>query len=223
MVHRPIFVVPVHDLDVAGRDVRATITKEWLDAVLADVELRRAGPEGQLDVHVSRTGNDILVRGTIHVDLEMGCARCLEPVRLGGDIPLTLLLRPSPKTQRPQGSAARPTPHRERAGKAEPKAKPSRPRVEDEYEFSPEEADTDVYEGDEVVLDGFVREAILLEEPIFPLCSDACEGIRPPPASPPPSSSPTSSGEAADAMPVKDSRFARIAELVAQKQSKKKE
>jgi uncharacterized protein len=30
-----------------------------------------------------------------------------------------------------------------------------------------------------VVLDRFVREAILLESPIFPLCSEACEGIRP--------------------------------------------
>ena len=30
-----------------------------------------------------------------------------------------------------------------------------------------------------MVLDRFVREAILLESPIFPLCSEACEGIRP--------------------------------------------
>jgi uncharacterized protein len=37
----------------------------------------------------------------------------------------------------------------------------------------------DTYEGEEVVLDRFVREAILLESPIFPLCSEACEGIRP--------------------------------------------
>jgi uncharacterized protein len=42
-----------------------------------------------------------------------------------------------------------------------------------------EEADTDTYEGEEVVLDGFIREAILLESPIFPLCSEACKGLRP--------------------------------------------
>lgn len=221
MVQRPQFVVPVHDLDLTGRDLRATLTKEWLDSVLEDTELRLQGPEGFLDVHVSKTGNDVLVRGVVHVDLETSCARCLEPVQLGGDIDLTLLLRPSAKAQRPVGSAARPVPHRERAGtakKAETKSKPSRPRPEDEYEFTSEEADTDLYEGDEVVLDGFVREAILLEEPIFPLCSDACEGIRPPPQS-----SPTSPGEAADAKPATDPRFARIAELVAQKQTKKKE
>jgi uncharacterized metal-binding protein YceD (DUF177 family) len=51
--------------------------------------------------------------------------------------------------------------------------------AEDDSEFSVDEADTDTYESEEVVLDRFVREAILLESPIFPLCSEACEGIRP--------------------------------------------
>ena len=35
------------------------------------------------------------------------------------------------------------------------------------------------YDGETVVLDDFVREAILLEIPIFPLCSEDCPGIRP--------------------------------------------
>lgn len=211
------FVVPVHDLDLTGRDVHATITKEWLDAVLAETELRRAGPEGELDVHISKTGNDVLVRGAIRVALEIDCARCLEPVRLDRPLELTLLLHPAPATKRPQGSPARPTPHRELrkadgpkpSGK--PERKPSRTRTDEEYEFSADEADTDVYEGDEVVLDRFVREAILLEEPIFPLCSDACEGIRPPPHPP---------GEAADATQAPDPRLARIADLLAKRKTK---
>lgn len=51
-----------------------------------------------------------------------------------------------------------------------------------EYEFSPEEADHDLYDGDTVVLDGFVREALLLEMPNFPLCSEDCPGIAAVPA-----------------------------------------
>lgn len=50
---------------------------------------------------------------------------------------------------------------------------------EDEYEFSADEADTDHYDGETVVLDPFVREALLLEAPSFPLCSEDCPGIRP--------------------------------------------
>lgn len=46
-----------------------------------------------------------------------------------------------------------------------------------EYEFSSEEAEIDEYDGERVVLDAFVREALLLELPSFPLCSEACPGI----------------------------------------------
>jgi uncharacterized protein len=60
----------------------------------------------------------------------------------------------------------------------------ARPIPGEEHEFTSDEADQDTYEGEEVDLDRFVREAILLESPIFPLCSDACRGIGPPPSSP---------------------------------------
>lgn len=216
------FVVPVHDLDRTGRDVSAVLSKEWIDAVLAETELRRASDEGSLVAHLSKTGNEILVRGTVRVALEIDCARCLEPVRLDRPLELTLLLRPAaPQAKRPQGSAARPIPHRERlkagvqkGGATKQDRKPSRPRPEEEYEFTAQEADADVYEGDEVVLDRFIREAILLEEPIFPLCSDACEGIRPAPQTSPPHHS---QGEAADATQATDPRLARIAELAKRK------
>lgn len=214
MVPKPTFVVPVHDLDLAGRDVRASITKEWLDAILAEAgtELRRAGPEGLLDVHVSKTGGEVLVRGTVRVELEIDCARCLEPVRLNRPIDLTLLLRPSTHAPTKRAQApVRPIPHRERAAATKAVEKKPKARADEEYEFSAEEADADVYEGEEVVLDGFVREAILLEEPIFPLCSDACEGIRPPP----------SPGEAEGATHAPDPRLSRIAELLAKQESKK--
>lgn len=46
-----------------------------------------------------------------------------------------------------------------------------------EYEFSSEEAEVDEYDGERVVLDAFVREALLLELPSFPLCSETCPGI----------------------------------------------
>lgn len=46
-----------------------------------------------------------------------------------------------------------------------------------EYEFSASEAEYDLYDGETVVLDPFVREALLLEMPNFPLCSEDCPGI----------------------------------------------
>lgn len=85
----------------------------------------------------------------------------------------------APKTSKPD----------EKKGKAGSKAahggrKEKESKAPDEYEFTAEEADTDTYDGDTVVLDAFVREALLLEMPNFPLCSDTCPGIRPAAAAP---------------------------------------
>lgn len=164
MVARGTFVVPVHDLDVDGRDVTVPITAAWLRGALEACEMQPAGGEGRLEAHFTKSGNDVLVQAQVDVELAIPCARCLKPVELRPNIELALLLHPTT----PASPAKRPKRAAERAGTGD-----------GEDEFSADEADLDTYEGDEVVLDRFVREAILLESPIFPLCSEACEGIRP--------------------------------------------
>jgi DUF177 domain-containing protein len=151
MSDRGTFIVPIHDLDVAGEDARFAITPAWLRGALEGCEAQPAGPDGLLDVHLSKTGHEVLVQGQVDVRLTVPCARCLAPVEVRPHIELSLLLFPS--TAAPKGS--------------------------DKGEMDGDEADVDTYEGEEVVLDRFVREAILLESPTFPLCSEACEGIRP--------------------------------------------
>jgi uncharacterized protein len=167
---RGAFVVPIHDLDTEGRDHRFAVPAAWLRGALEGCEVQPVGADGELSVSVSMTGRDVLVTATVGVDLVVPCARCLEPVRLGPRIDLSLVLRPA--AQQSKAPAA---------GRASGK----RAAVD---ESSVEEADHDTYEGDEVALDRFVREAILLESPIFPLCSEACEGIRASQAGPPVSS-----------------------------------
>jgi uncharacterized protein len=51
----------------------------------------------------------------------------------------------------------------------------------DELEFSGDEAEIETYEGDHVDLDPLIRDALLLEVPQFPLCTEDCQGMRPPP------------------------------------------
>jgi uncharacterized protein len=164
MVARGTFIVPVHDLDVDGRDVTFPITAAWLRGALEECEMQPAGREGRIDAHFTKSGNDVLVQAQVDVELAIPCARCLKTVELRPNIEMALLLRPTT----PANPAKRPKRGAERAGADEP-----------EGELAPDEADLDTYEGDEVVLDRFLREAILLESPTFPLCSEACEGIRP--------------------------------------------
>jgi len=174
MSARGTFVIPTHDLDLTGKDARFAVTPSWLRGALEGCEMQPAGDEGLLVVHLTKTGNEVLVQGQIDARLVVPCARCLRPVELRPHMELALLLRPTPSHS---GSSHPPRADRPRAAMR---------RQEEDSEFSSHEADVDTYEGDEVVLDRFVREAILLESPTFPLCSEACEGIRPASESAPP-------------------------------------
>jgi uncharacterized protein len=142
---------------------------------------------------LSRSGNDVVVRGKVTADLRTPCARCLEPAKVAVDADLSLLLRPAPAGAH-AGHA-----HGKGAANGEKKGEPR----EDEYEFTSEEAEIDTYDGETVVLDPFVREAILLEVPNFPLCSEDCPGIRPAAAAP----------AEEEAAPRVDPRFAPLGAL----------
>jgi len=174
---RGAFVFPIHDLDVAGRSAECVISTPWLRGALEGCEMQPAGPDGSLSVHLTKTGNEVLVQGQVDVRLTIPCARCLRPVELRPNIELALLLFPTTTASpsRPPGSSSARV---ERSAQGKKK--------EDDRDFADDEAGVDTYEGDEVVLDRFVREAILLESPTFPLCSEACEGIRPASDSAPP-------------------------------------
>jgi len=178
MSERGTFVVPIHDLDLAGRSVRFPITPVWLRGALEGCEPQPAGSTGQMDVHLTKTGNEVLVQGQVDAAIVMPCARCLEPVEFRPHIELSLLLHPAagaPASARRGGQGSG---HGSAHAPGKEAGKPS-PKSDDETDFGDDDGDTDTYEGEEVVLDRFVREAILLESPIFPLCSEACEGIRP--------------------------------------------
>jgi uncharacterized protein len=164
----PLISVSANDIDAAGLGIETELPPAWLDAELGDASVSAKAP-GHVTVRLSRTGEEIVVRGRVRASLSVPCARCTDPSALEVDTELTLLLQPAP------------------AAKG---AKPKHHKPEEEYEFTSAEADVDTYDGETVVLDGFVREAILLEVPNFPLCSEACPGIRPaaepaPPAEPP--------------------------------------
>jgi len=184
MPDRGAFIVPVHDLDLDGRSVRFPITPAWLRGALEGCEAQPAGTTGQIDVHLTKTGNDVLVQGQIDAALVIPCARCLTPVELRPHVELSLLLVPVTAARRPgphgPGAPAKSgSAHGRAPGKEHVRVPARAAKSDDETEFDGEDADIDTYEGEEVVLDRFVREAILLESPIFPLCSEACEGIRP--------------------------------------------
>lgn len=143
------------DIRVDGVALDAALPAPWIAERLADSTHDQIdAQDGRIKGRLSRSGPDIVVRSRVTVDLTIACVRCLEPAPVGIDADLSLLLQPQSRAD-------------------------SRRKTDQEYEFSASEADHDVYDGEKVVLDAFVRELILLEVPSFPLCRDDCPGIAP--------------------------------------------
>lgn len=184
---RPRYILPIHDLDSSGRSLSTKLEVEWLKEALDGVEIEPSDEPGQIDIRYSKTAKNIVIRGSLHVDVKVPCARCLAPAPVHIETEISLMLVPadSPKANFAKGKGAAPG------------------EKDSDYEFKDADAELDTYSGEEVVLDEFLREAIVLEIPSFPLCTEDCSGIARDPASGP--------TEPTDTV---DPRFARLRELL---------
>lgn len=150
------FSIPVSELDAGGKEYRFAVPSAWVKAALEDHEATASDHDGSLVVRASKSGHDVVVNGKLKVDLQVPCARCLTPTNLPISADLAVLFAEASKVKDPET---------------------------EEYEFSAEEADTLPFDGDTVHLDDLVRDEILLEIPMIPLCSEACPGMGTPPGS----------------------------------------
>jgi uncharacterized metal-binding protein YceD (DUF177 family) len=146
------FVLQIQDLDEVGKDWNFAIRPDWLASTLADTDLKAGTKDGHFSVHAQCSAMDVLVQGHLEVEVAAICARCLADVPIDVDLAMTALYSPE---------------H-------------TRPRETDEVEVRLDEMNRDYYGGAQVVLDPMVRELLLLEVPMKPLCSEDCEGIAVP-------------------------------------------
>jgi uncharacterized protein len=93
---------------------------------------------------------DIRIRGDLRTSLELGCARCLEPVQQDVDREFELLYRP-------RGSDA----------------------GRDELSVTDAEAEIGYYLGEGILLEDVLREQVLLAVPLKVVCREDCRGLCP--------------------------------------------
>jgi uncharacterized protein len=148
------FSIPVSDLDAGGKEFHFPVRASWVRGALEGHEATSAGADGTLAVRASKSGHDVVVHGTLDASLTVPCARCLEPAKLTVHAELGVLFVPASRL----GSAGG-----------------------NERELSQEEADTLPFDGEKVVLDDLVRDELVLEIPMIPLCSEDCPGMSPTP------------------------------------------
>jgi uncharacterized metal-binding protein YceD (DUF177 family) len=156
----PTFVVQLADLERGPKHVSFALTEAFLRWVFEETEAEAQG-EGTLELELTKTGHEVMVRGRAQSNVHVPCVVTLDPVPFELRPEIFLLLYPAPKTEPAAGE------------KGKRKAKKSGRRAEEvEPELAPEDAARDTYQGDEVVLDTFVREFLLLELPAYPRRSD---------------------------------------------------
>jgi len=101
------------------------------------------------DVGVSKREQRVTLDGLLALDLDLPCARCLEPVEVSvsRDLHAVLLLQ-----------------HADAEG---------------EVELADEQLDESYLDGDVIDLPELIREQVLLSLPHKPLCSEQCKGLCP--------------------------------------------
>lgn len=120
-----------------------------------EVELDEEGAqlvsEAKVEGSARRKGDEVRLRGRISAEVEVGCDRCVAPIRLPLEVEFDTAFIPREK-------AASET---------------------DNVELLTEDLGLAAYEGDAVDLDELVREQILLALPSRRLCREDCKGLCP--------------------------------------------
>jgi uncharacterized protein len=160
----PAFVLQVQDIDETGRDYSFILTRDWLDASLGDAGLRGdpEQPIGSLTLHAQKNGGEYLVEGQMRAALNADCVRCLGVAHVPVDARFVTLFH---RTSVPRGSGS---------------SNRSAPEPLEISEEDPDDLQREEFSGHEIVLDDLIREYLVLEAPMRPLCSEQCEGIAVP-------------------------------------------
>jgi uncharacterized metal-binding protein YceD (DUF177 family) len=156
----PSFSVRLPDLDRLGNIHREwELPVPWLNEALDGTEASACAQAGRMTVDFLKQGADVIVRGNIHVRVQLPCARTLEPAIYDLNPGLFVVLRQAPSPALTPGRGER--------------RRRQKPGQEPESEGLLDEADAalDCFEGEEIAIDRFIREQILLDLPMFPLVS----------------------------------------------------
>jgi uncharacterized protein len=164
-----LFSVNVADVERDAQHRSWEIPVDWLESALADSEAQSTGQVGRFTASLLKNGSEYLVRGKIEVQVSLPCARTLEPAvyDLKPELFLMLVQKAAPGENKSRQSSR------------------GRTQQEPETVLEDDDAARDVFTGDTIQLDPFVREQVLLELPMFPLRSDLREKQSPAIGAPP--------------------------------------
>lgn len=102
----------------------------------------------QAQMKINKTYREVLISGDIKADVELQCSRCLKDFKLTMTIPFDVVYNPVDELKN-----------------------------EERYELKQDELDMGFYSGDELDISELIKEQIILNIPMKPLCNELCKGI----------------------------------------------
>lgn len=125
------------------------IPEEGIDAVLEEaVESETIISPISARLKISKIDTEVLVKGEVVAIVKLQCSRCLTDFSNKLNIPVDVVYHPIDEL-----------------------------KGEEKHEIMDEELDMDFYSGEEMDLIALMKEQIILNTPMKPLCSDICMGI----------------------------------------------
>jgi uncharacterized protein len=186
---KPLFTVPLSDLERGPKKVHWPLPTEWLALALEGTDAEPGKGSSVADLTLTKTGPSVLVQGRVGASVSMTCAETLSPTEydLDAEVFLSLAQRAAEAPRQGRGGDA---PRRQRGPKRDavpPQSKGRAPKAgwAESPELSEEDAFADTFTGEQIVLDPFLREFILLELPMVPLREDLRSADRQATAAPP--------------------------------------
>lgn len=134
----------------------ADITDEGL---IVDLKERLTTDEGTVvapvvsRLELQKTGTEIMIRGELQTEVSLECSRCLQAFRRAMDIPVNVVYHP---VEEVTAEIKSPT-----------------------HALNTDEMDMGFYRDGEIDLQELLREQIMLDTQMKPLCDEACRGICP--------------------------------------------
>jgi uncharacterized protein len=127
------------------------IPKEGLDVTLeVTIEYDAVSSPVSARLKIEKLGAEIIVKGDLTVGIKLQCSRCLKDFYKTVSVPVDAVYHPIEELKDENGR-----------------------------EVKNEELDLDFYSGDELDLSDLLKEQIVLNTPMKPLCNELCKGICP--------------------------------------------
>jgi len=142
------FAFEVARIQEAAVELHEEVSLDWLKEELRACEYSTEPRAAHIDLRLTASGQGIWITGKAQVRLAAECGICLASTELSLEPEIGIYLF-------------------EKASDF----------LEDERsELTPEDLEKEWYEGEHVVLDGIIRDAIMLELPMTPKCDYPCSG-----------------------------------------------